>query len=113
MDASLSDSAGARAGPQCRVAAAAPGVVVEQERAAVGETRGRKGGRCTGRSRQAGEGHVHEAADQGRVRACCQEASALRWFRCRAGSELAAHLGVPFHFASPDTLDDGAPRWRP
>ncbi|MFD0126829.1 hypothetical protein [Streptomyces virginiae] len=31
----------------------------------------------------------------------------------RAGTELAAHLGVPFHFASPDTPDDEAPRWRP
>ncbi|MFE9929902.1 hypothetical protein [Streptomyces sp. NPDC005533] len=31
----------------------------------------------------------------------------------RAGGALAAHLGVPFHFASPDTPDDGAPRWRP
>ncbi|MFD7630314.1 hypothetical protein ACFV7Q_30560 [Streptomyces sp. NPDC059851] len=31
----------------------------------------------------------------------------------RAGSALAAHLSVPFHFASPDTPDDDAPRWRP
>lgn len=31
----------------------------------------------------------------------------------RAGGELAAHLGVPFHFASPDTPDPDAPRWRP
>ncbi|MEU9859688.1 hypothetical protein AB0D99_02365 [Streptomyces sp. NPDC047971] len=31
----------------------------------------------------------------------------------RAGTDLAAHLGVPFHFASPDTPDDEAPRWRP
>ncbi|MFF4425955.1 hypothetical protein ACFY04_35160 [Streptomyces sp. NPDC001549] len=31
----------------------------------------------------------------------------------RAGTALAAHLGVPFHFASPDTPDDEAPRWRP
>ncbi|MEU6212268.1 hypothetical protein ABZ891_20515 [Streptomyces sp. NPDC047023] len=31
----------------------------------------------------------------------------------RAGSALAARLSVPFHFASPDTPDDGAPRWRP
>ncbi|GAA4891599.1 hypothetical protein ACFPM3_17845 [Streptomyces coeruleoprunus] len=31
----------------------------------------------------------------------------------RAGSALAAHLSVPFHFASPDTPDDEAPRWRP
>ncbi|WP_329384196.1 hypothetical protein OG625_22820 [Streptomyces sp. NBC_01351] len=30
----------------------------------------------------------------------------------RAGSALAAHLGVPFHFASPDNPDDEAPRWR-
>ncbi|MFD7452658.1 hypothetical protein [Kitasatospora sp. NPDC059827] len=31
----------------------------------------------------------------------------------RAGRALAAHLSVPFHFASPDTPDDEAPRWRP
>ncbi|MGW1323390.1 hypothetical protein ACWD64_12740 [Streptomyces antibioticus] len=31
----------------------------------------------------------------------------------RTGRALAAHLGVPFHFASPDTPDDEAPRWRP
>ncbi|MGW1638433.1 hypothetical protein [Streptomyces lavendulae] len=31
----------------------------------------------------------------------------------RAGGALAAHLSVPFHFASPDTPDDEAPRWRP
>ncbi|MFD7911194.1 hypothetical protein ACFV30_10735 [Streptomyces sp. NPDC059752] len=31
----------------------------------------------------------------------------------RAGTALAGHLGVPFHFASPDTPDDEAPRWRP
>ncbi|MFI1169977.1 hypothetical protein [Streptomyces melanogenes] len=31
----------------------------------------------------------------------------------RAGSALAAHLSVPFHFASPNTPDDEAPRWRP
>ncbi|MFJ8743094.1 hypothetical protein ACIRL2_27400 [Embleya sp. NPDC127516] len=30
----------------------------------------------------------------------------------RAGSTLAAHLSVPFHFADPDTPDDQAPRWR-
>ncbi|MFJ6797774.1 hypothetical protein [Streptomyces sp. NPDC091268] len=30
----------------------------------------------------------------------------------RAGRALAAHLSVPFHFASPDTPDDEAPRWR-
>ncbi|MGA6173850.1 hypothetical protein ACPEIF_26800 [Streptomyces sp. NPDC012600] len=29
-----------------------------------------------------------------------------------AGQALADHLGVPFHFASPDTPDDEAPRWR-
>lgn len=29
-----------------------------------------------------------------------------------AGRSLAGHLGVPFHFASPDTPHDGAPRWR-
>lgn len=31
----------------------------------------------------------------------------------RAGSTLAAHLSVPFHFASPDNPDDEAPRWQP
>ncbi|MFH9742735.1 hypothetical protein ACH4MA_34250 [Streptomyces roseolus] len=31
----------------------------------------------------------------------------------RAGSELADRLSVPFHFASPDTPDDEAPRWQP
>lgn len=31
----------------------------------------------------------------------------------RAGSALAAHLSVPFHFASPDSPDDEAPRWQP
>ncbi|MER6361500.1 hypothetical protein [Kitasatospora sp. NPDC001527] len=31
----------------------------------------------------------------------------------RAGGALAAHLSVPFHFASPDTPDDEAPRRRP
>ncbi|MFE1559053.1 hypothetical protein ACFW6V_29220 [Streptomyces sp. NPDC058734] len=31
----------------------------------------------------------------------------------RAGSALAAHLSVPFQFASPDTPNDQAPRWRP
>ncbi|MFJ6777715.1 hypothetical protein [Streptomyces yangpuensis] len=31
----------------------------------------------------------------------------------RAGGELAARLTVPFHFASPDTPDDEAPRRRP
>ncbi|MET9464365.1 hypothetical protein ABZY44_05975 [Streptomyces sp. NPDC006544] len=30
----------------------------------------------------------------------------------RAGTALAAHLGVPFHFASPGTPDDQLPRWR-
>lgn len=29
-----------------------------------------------------------------------------------AGRTLAHHLGVPFHFASPDVPDDEAPRWR-
>ncbi|WP_436792091.1 hypothetical protein [Yinghuangia sp. YIM S10712] len=29
-----------------------------------------------------------------------------------AGRALAVHLGVPFHFASPDVPDDEAPRWR-
>ncbi|MEU6275732.1 hypothetical protein ABZ871_25440 [Streptomyces populi] len=31
----------------------------------------------------------------------------------RAGRALAAHLSVPFHFASPDTPDDEAPRRQP
>jgi hypothetical protein len=31
----------------------------------------------------------------------------------RAGRALAGHLLVPFHFTSPDTPDDEAPRWRP
>ncbi|MGW7382750.1 hypothetical protein [Streptomyces sp. NPDC054794] len=31
----------------------------------------------------------------------------------KAGRALADHLRVPFHFASPDTPDDEAPRWRP
>ncbi|MEU3777814.1 hypothetical protein AB0F11_32410 [Streptomyces sp. NPDC032472] len=30
----------------------------------------------------------------------------------RAGRALAERLGVPFHFGSPDTPDDDAPRWR-
>lgn len=30
----------------------------------------------------------------------------------RAGTALAARLGVPFHFASPGTPDDRLPRWR-
>ncbi|KUN69871.1 hypothetical protein AQJ46_19130 [Streptomyces canus] len=30
----------------------------------------------------------------------------------KAGRALAGHLGVPFHFASPDVPDDEAPRWR-
>lgn len=29
-----------------------------------------------------------------------------------AGRALAGHLGVPFHFASPEVPDDEAPRWR-
>ncbi|MET9426716.1 MULTISPECIES: hypothetical protein [unclassified Streptomyces] len=29
----------------------------------------------------------------------------------RAGRELAAHLAVPFHFGSPETPDDEAPRY--
>ncbi|MFI2200394.1 hypothetical protein ACH47Z_06325 [Streptomyces sp. NPDC020192] len=29
-----------------------------------------------------------------------------------AGRALADHLGVPFHFTSPDAPDDEAPRWR-
>lgn len=31
----------------------------------------------------------------------------------KAGQALAAHLAVPFFFASPDTPDDDAPRWQP
>ncbi|MCC0097588.1 hypothetical protein K7B10_22945 [Streptomyces flavotricini] len=31
----------------------------------------------------------------------------------RSGTALAEHLGVPFHFASPDHPDDTAPRRRP
>ncbi|MEW2708882.1 hypothetical protein AB0948_28380 [Streptomyces koyangensis] len=31
----------------------------------------------------------------------------------RAGRALAEYLSVPFHFASPDTPDDEAPRWQP
>ncbi|MFD4273135.1 hypothetical protein R2B67_15005 [Streptomyces cyaneofuscatus] len=31
----------------------------------------------------------------------------------RSGRALAARLSVPFHFASPETPDDEAPRWRP
>ncbi|MFF7635063.1 hypothetical protein ACFZB9_18175 [Kitasatospora sp. NPDC008050] len=31
----------------------------------------------------------------------------------RAGSALAAHLSLPFHFASPATPNDEAPRWQP
>ncbi|GAA1642617.1 hypothetical protein [Actinoplanes couchii] len=31
----------------------------------------------------------------------------------RSGRALAEHLGVPFHFGSPDQPDDEAPRWRP
>ncbi|MFJ6604833.1 hypothetical protein [Streptomyces lydicus] len=31
----------------------------------------------------------------------------------RVGGALAARLSVPFHFASPDTPDDEAPRWQP
>ncbi|MEU1889893.1 hypothetical protein [Streptomyces pristinaespiralis] len=30
----------------------------------------------------------------------------------RAGRALAAHLSLPFHFASPAVPDDEAPRWR-
>ncbi|MER7951237.1 hypothetical protein ABTY59_27970 [Streptomyces sp. NPDC096079] len=30
-----------------------------------------------------------------------------------AGRALAEQLAVPFHFGSPDTPDDEAPRWRP
>jgi hypothetical protein len=30
----------------------------------------------------------------------------------KAGRALASHLGVPFHFVSPDVPDDEVPRWR-
>lgn len=30
-----------------------------------------------------------------------------------SGRALAEHLSVPFHFASPETPDDEAPRWQP
>ncbi|MEU1289419.1 hypothetical protein [Kitasatospora sp. NPDC005856] len=46
-----------------------------------------------------------------------EEGTAARRLLCaaaaeRAGRALAEHLSVPFHFASPDTPDDEAPRWR-
>ncbi|MEV6757517.1 hypothetical protein [Streptomyces sp. NPDC051214] len=51
-----------------------------------------------------GEGHlavIHRSPDRSPASAATQ-----------AGQALADHLGVPFHFASPDTPDDRAPRWR-
>jgi hypothetical protein len=47
-----------------------------------------------------------------------EDEAASRWHPSaaaaeRAGRALADHLSVPFHFASPDTPDDEAPRWRP
>ncbi|WP_405448028.1 hypothetical protein [Streptomyces erythrochromogenes] len=51
-------------------------------------------------------GHLGEGEECGLRR---QEAVAAE----RAGRALAAHLAVPFHFASPDTPDDEAPRWEP
>jgi hypothetical protein len=53
-----------------------------------------------------GEGHlatVHRRTDGPRPATAATE----------AGKALADHLGVPFHFASPDVPDDEAPRWRP
>ncbi|MFH8982936.1 hypothetical protein [Streptomyces varsoviensis] len=52
-----------------------------------------------------GEGHL-AAVYQRRGGAPPVDAAA------KAGRTLADHLGVPFHFASPDTPDDEAPRWR-
>ncbi|MFI9345776.1 hypothetical protein ACIG0D_31630 [Streptomyces sp. NPDC052773] len=52
----------------------------------------------------AGEGHlatVHDRADGSAADRAAE-----------AGRALAGHLGVPFHFASPDVPDDEAPRWR-
>jgi hypothetical protein len=53
----------------------------------------------------AGEGHlatVHHRSDGPAPGVAAAE----------AGRALAGHLGVPFHFASPDVPDDRAPRWR-
>jgi hypothetical protein len=50
--------------------------------------------------------YLGEDADRGRRPSTAVAAE-------RAGRALAAHLSVPFHFASPDTPDDEAPRWQP
>jgi hypothetical protein len=53
----------------------------------------------------AGEGHlatVHYRHDEAPPSTVAAE----------AGRALADHLGVPFHFSSPDVPDDTAPRWR-
>ncbi|ALO98424.1 hypothetical protein SHL15_7416 [Streptomyces hygroscopicus subsp. limoneus] len=52
-----------------------------------------------------GEGHlatVHHRRD----------ASPPQTAAAEAGRALAGHLGVPFHFPSPNVPDDQAPRWR-
>ncbi|MFD3377628.1 MULTISPECIES: hypothetical protein [unclassified Streptomyces] len=52
-----------------------------------------------------GEGHlatVYHRSDDSSARTAAAE----------AGQALADHLGVPFHFASPEIPDDQAPRWR-
>ncbi|KOX01805.1 MULTISPECIES: hypothetical protein [unclassified Streptomyces] len=52
-----------------------------------------------------GEGHlatVHHRPEGSLPRAAAAE----------AGRALADHLGVPFHFPSPNVPDDQAPRWR-
>ncbi|MEU9073984.1 hypothetical protein ACFYUY_24580 [Kitasatospora sp. NPDC004745] len=51
----------------------------------------------------------HLGADAAGVGAQPLEAAAAE----RAGRALAERLVVPFHFASPRTPDDSAPRWRP
>ncbi|MEU9717956.1 hypothetical protein [Streptomyces sp. NPDC047976] len=53
----------------------------------------------------AAERHLGEGADRGARHPSAVVAE-------RAGEALAARLRVPFHFASPDTPDDEAPRWR-
>ncbi|MEV5172402.1 hypothetical protein AB0L10_15230 [Streptomyces flaveolus] len=53
-----------------------------------------------------GEGHlatVHHRPD---------DATPPRPAAAEAGRALADHLGVPFHFASPNVPGDQAPRWR-
>ncbi|MFF4036871.1 hypothetical protein [Streptomyces sp. NPDC001816] len=50
--------------------------------------------------------HLGEDGDHGPLHPSATAAT-------RAGTALAAQLSVPFHFASPDTPDDQAPRWRP